>query len=220
MPGTPIKLELKINTLLNEYTVLREESLMNFSQQQKSIIWIGAAIYGLFALIVQFPKMEILFVFFPFIIFAWLGFTAKSDCKIVILATYLDLISKKIDYLLDSSLMKWEDLAVVVIRRATTFKKVSSFILHIMVSIPFIIIFIYSYIKGHSFLSNLEDIKNKCLLMKSFDYGIPTIVVLFLCSIIWYFAINVKTTKEFCKNELENFKQIEKNQITHLNSKP
>jgi len=204
------KTEIKINALLTEYSALREESLMNFNQQQRSIIWIGTTIYILFAFIIKYPEMKILFLFFPFLIYTWVGFTIKSDCKILILASYLECISEKIDYLLNSSLMKWENLAKIIIRRPTLFKKFSSLFIHFMMLIPFLIIFVYSFVLGHNYLENLNDLESKLLWIKLYDYCIPLISILYVFCIIWYFNINLKKTKEFCKNELIKFKKIEK----------
>ena len=104
--------------------------------------------------------------------------------------------------------MKWEDLAKTVVRRSTTFKNASSFIIHIMILIPFFIIFIFSIVQGHKYL--LEELKINYLWINIFDIGIPVISVLYLIIIIYYFNSSLKKTQEFCENELEEFKKIEK----------
>ena len=204
----PNKTELKINSLLSEFTALREESLLNFDQQQKLIIWFGTAIYILFALIIKFPDIKILYLFIPFLIFSWIGFTVKSDCKILVIASYLECISNKIDYLLNSRLMKWEDLAKSVVRRSTVFKNASSFILHIMILIPFFVIFIFSFDQGNKYLK--EELKNNSLWINLFGIGVPIILALYLIIIIYYFYSSLKQTQKFCENELIKFKEIEK----------
>lgn len=207
-------LDAKTNVLITEHSSLREEILLNFNHQQKLYFWIGAVIYAVFVYIIinriNFPEIEILFLFFPLIFFAWLGFNLKTYFKIHQIGCYLELTEKKIDYLLKSSLMKWDKIAGISFREFKNYKKFSSFYIHFFMVLPFLFIFVYSCIGGYNYLKNLEEIKNHLLIANLFVFCVPFFLVGLIFCIIWYYKTNIEFVKTFCEKEFSNFDKIEK----------
>ena len=209
--------EIKIQVLLTEYTALREEILLCLDQTQKLFVWVGAAIYVVFAFLLtntlKFPEIRILYIFFPFILFAWTGFALKPFFKMHQISCYLELVGKKIDCLLDSSLMKWENIADISFRKGKAYLRISSFYLHFLKYVPFLFVLVYSYVEGLRFLSELKHqtcesyINKNPYLVDTFKFGIPFTFILLMTSIIFYFIRNIRWLKCLCEKEFKEFKK-------------